>query len=152
MKWAEKCILDLEHHGLFEDDGHRRRFHDLLDCYFDKSFFGKGLCKCMYLSAWDVDHFSIMLDTLNSTLIEKDFRLNLMKDQGQIYQAEAHYEKDPSQEEMWKLTNSFIRGTGYDPSGLAGLEINFPETAYIIKRALTAAKLIDELPPIQRNL
>ena len=89
MKWTEKCILNLAHHNLFENDGHRHRFYDLLDCYFDKPFFTKGLCKCMYLSAWDTEHFSMMLETLNATLIEHDFRLHLMRDQGQIEQAEA---------------------------------------------------------------
>ena len=92
MKWTEKCILNLAHHNLFENDGHRHRFYDLLDCYFDKPFFTKGLCKCMYLSAWDTEHFSMMLETLNATLIEHDFRLHLMRDQGQIEQAEAHAE------------------------------------------------------------
>ncbi len=151
MKWTEKCILDLEHHNLFEDDGHRRRFYDLLDCYFDKPFFSKGLCKCMYLAAWDTDHFSVMLDTLNSTLIERDFHLNLMKDQGEMYQAEAHDDRDRASEEMWRLTNSFISGQRYDPSALSDLEVISPESAYTIKRALMAAELIDELPPISRR-
>lgn len=149
MKWTEKCILDLSHHSLFEDDGHRRRFYDLLDCYFEKPFFSKGLCKCMYLSAWDAEHFSILLDTLNSTLIEKDFHLNLMRDQGEILQTEAHEAKDPVSEEMWKLTNSFLNGKTYELSGLAELEVSAPESAYIIKRSLAAAKLIDELPPVR---
>lgn len=141
-------MLDLDHHKLFENDGHRRRFHDLLDCYFSKPFFSKGLCKAMYLSSWDADHFMLMLDTLNSTLIEKDFRLSLMRDQGLIWQKEAHDAHETEQEEIWKLTNSFFGGESYDCSGLPALEIDYPETAYMIKRTLAASELIDELPPL----
>ena len=151
MKWTEKCILDLAHHNLFEDDGHRRRFHDLLDCYFEKPFFSKGICKCMYLSSWDDEHFIMMLETLNSTMIEKDFDLKLMRDQGQILQSEARAQRDEVSEEVWKLTNSFVGGKPYDRSGLPSLEIDFPEAAYMIKRAIQAAALIDELPPLHNR-
>ena len=151
MKWTEKCILDLAHHNLFENDGHRHRFHDLLDCYFEKPFFSKGLCKCMYLSAWDSEHFSMMLEVLNCTLIEKDFHLHLMKDQGVILQTEAHEGHNLEDEEVWKLTNAFISGHPYDRSQLSALEIDYPETAYMIKRALSAAYLIDELPPLNHS-
>lgn len=151
MKWTEKCILDLAHHNLFEDDGHRRRFDDLLDCYFTKPFFSKGLCKCMYLSSWDADHFVMMLDVLNSTLIEKDFHLVLMKDQGEILQKEAESSHDLVTSEIWKLTNSFISGRPYDRSGLKQIEIGYPDAAYMMKRALAAAALIDELPPLDNS-
>lgn len=148
MKWTEKCILNLAHHNLFENDGHRRRFYDLLDCYFDKPFFTKGLCKCMYLSAWDAEHFSMMLETLNATLIEHDFGLHLMRDQGQIEQAEAHAGHNLGEEEIWKLLNAFVNGRPYDSSSLSDIEIRYPETAYMIKRALLASEIIDELPPL----
>lgn len=148
MKWTEKCILNLAHHNLFENDGHRHRFYDLLDCYFDKPFFTKGLCKCMYLSAWDTEHFSMMLETLNATLIEHDFCLHLMRDQGQIEQAEAHAEHNLEAEEIWKLVNAFVSGRPYDSSSLSDVEIRYPETAYMIKRALLASKIIDELPSL----
>ena len=35
-----------------------------MDCYSNYPFFTKGLCKCMYLSAWDDEHFAVMLETL----------------------------------------------------------------------------------------
>lgn len=148
MNWTEKCMLDLDHHKLFENDAHRRRFYDLMSCYFSKPFFSKGLCKSMYLASWDADHFMMMLETLNSTLIERDFRLSLMRDQGLIWQKQAHDAHDIEQEEIWKLTNSFFGGEPYDRSGLSTLEVRYPETAYMIKRTLQAASFIDELPPL----
>ena len=42
MNWADKCMLELTHRNLFEDDGHRSRFKDLLDCYSAAPFFTKG--------------------------------------------------------------------------------------------------------------
>ena len=102
----------------------------------------------MYLSAWDAEHFSMMLETLNATLIEHDFGLHLMRDQGQIEQAEAHAGHNLGEEEIWKLLNAFVNGRPYDSSSLSDIEIRYPETAYMIKRALLASEIIDELPPL----
>lgn len=66
MSWSDKCIAALAEKKLFENSGHRTRFKELLDCYADYPFFNRGLCKCMYLSAWDEEHFCIMLETLMS--------------------------------------------------------------------------------------
>ena len=42
MNWNEKCLMELTHHNLFEDNAHRLRFRDLLSCYFTAPFFTKG--------------------------------------------------------------------------------------------------------------
>ena len=54
MNWKDRCFLYLNEEKLFEDSEHRTRFWELLDCYGEQPFFTKGLCKCMYLSAWDL--------------------------------------------------------------------------------------------------
>ena len=66
MNWKTSCYLALEEEKLFETYGHRNRFMELLDCFDDQPFFSPGLCKCMYLSAWDEEHFAIMLETLTA--------------------------------------------------------------------------------------
>ena len=64
MSWKSTCTLALQKAGLFQDSHHLSRFKELVDCYRSYPFFTKGLCKCMYLSAWDEEHFCIMLETL----------------------------------------------------------------------------------------
>lgn len=35
-------------------------------------FFSKGLCKCIYLSAWDEEHFCIMVETLTELSLGRE--------------------------------------------------------------------------------
>ncbi len=151
MKWSEKCMMELTHRNLFENDDHRARFRDLLDCYSSAPFFTKGLCKCMYLGAWDNPHFAQMLDILNEMVIEHDQSLGMMKDNGIVLENTAEGEGDVSSAAILSLSNDFVNETPYDKSQLDTLEVEEPEAAYIIKRALQAAQCIDDLPPIHED-
>lgn len=148
MRWSDKCMLELTHHNLFENDEHRSRFRDLLECYSEAPFFTKGLCKCMYLSAWDNEHFAVMLDILNAMTINRQNNLDDMKDQGEVLEAAAENGEleDASSAEIWKLSNAFLNNKPYDSSSLHSLEIDDPDTAYLIKRALLTADVIDQIP------
>ena len=141
-------MLELTHRNLFENDDHRARLRDLLDCYAAAPFFTKGLCKCMYLAAWDNPHFAQMLDILNEMVIERDSHLALMKDNGIVLEKTAERAGDAASAGVLKLSNALINDRHYDRSDLGSLEVDEPETAYIIKRALLAAQCIDDLPPI----
>lgn len=57
MNQKDACLFALDKAKLFESSGHRTRFKELMDCYSQFPFFTKGLCKCMYLSAW-TNHIS----------------------------------------------------------------------------------------------
>lgn len=139
MNWNEKCLMELTHHNLFEDNAHRLRFRDLLSCYFTAPFFTKGLCKCMYLSSWDEEHFAVMLDMLNEMTLECARNLRMMKDQGEIMELHlSGYEA-----EVFRLSNAFINDTPYV---MPDLGIMDPEGAHIIRQALKAGEYIDELP------
>ena len=151
MKWSEKCIMELTHRNLFENDGHRARFRDLLDCYCDAPFFTKGLCKCMYLSAWDQTHFTQILDVLNEMVLERDNALNLMRDNGMVLEQTARSEGDSTTAGILEVSKAFLNETPYDRTHLSDLEVNDPETAYIIKRGLLASQCIDDLPPVQAD-
>ena len=144
MRWSDKCMLELTHHNLFENDEHRSRFRDLLECYSEAPFFTKGLCKCMYLSAWDNEHFAVMLDILNAMTINRQNNLDDMKELEAA--AENGELEDASSAEIWKLSNAFLNNKPYDSSSLHSLEIDDPDTAYLIKRALLTADVIDQIP------
>ena len=79
-----RCLRELEIKGLFETPEHRSRFSELLNCYCNYPFFNKGLCKCMYLSSWDMEHFIVMLDILNDMTIGKNQNLILCQEKVQI--------------------------------------------------------------------
>ena len=148
MKWSEKCMMELTHRNLFENDDHRARFKDLLDCYCDAPFFTKGLCKCMYLSAWDQKQFTQILDVLNEMVIERGNALNLMRDNGMVLEQKARNEGDTAMASILEASKAFLNDVPYDRSRLSDLEVLDPETTYIIKRGLLASQCIDDLPPI----
>jgi hypothetical protein len=148
MKWSEKCMMEFTHRNLFEDDDHRARFRDLLDCYCDAPFFTKGLCKCMYLSAWDQEHFEVMLDILNEMVLEHDNNLELMKDNGIVLEQSAEDQCNTGSATIVDISIGFLNDKPYDRSRLEDLEVDDPESAYIIKRGLQAAQCIDDLPPV----
>jgi|GEM_PF-526302 len=148
MIWTDKCILELTHHNLFENDEHRQRFRDLLSCYCSAPFFNRGLCKCMYLAAWDDEHFAQLLDVLNEMTIARDKNLQIMEDQGIVMEEEAREtEKNFADACLYELSNDFLSGEPFDMSLLDQLAVSDPEAAYIVRKALMASACIDELPP-----
>lgn len=143
MQWNEKCLMELTHRNLFENSDHRMRFRDLVNCYYRSPFFTKGLCKCMYLSSWDVEHFAIMLEMLNQLTLEGNRNLRMMKDQGEILEKQL----EGSEAEIFRLSNAFLNDTPYM---LPDLGVMDPEGAHIIRRAMQAGRYIDELPDLPR--
>ena len=127
MNWKEQWIVALDKEHLFENSSHRTRFKELLDCFADYPFFTKGLCKCMYLSAWDEEHFCIMLSMLDE-----------MRTQGDVLIAEQ-----PEEEAyVYRLSNAFLDNMPFqldDPKKVQ------PNIVHIIQKALHASDIIDQL-------
>lgn len=138
MNWKDRCFLSLDEEKLFEDSGHRTRFFELLDCYGDYPFFTRGLCKCMYLSAWDEEHFAIMLETLSAMSLGRETDTEDMRIQGDTLaevQPDAEYY-------VYQLSNSFLDNRTFTLPQNAKIE---PEQRRIIEQALKAAALIDSI-------
>lgn len=138
MNWKEQWIVALDKENLFENSGHRTRFKELLDCYADYPFFTKGLCKCMYLSAWDEEHFCIMLTMLTEMSLEHEKNTDEMRTQGDIL-----LEEQPEEESyIYQLSNAFLDNTIFqldDPQKVQ------PDILYIIQKALRVSDIIDQL-------
>ena len=85
---------------------------------------------------------------LNAMTINRQNNLDDMKDQGEVLEAAAENGEleDASSAEIWKLSNAFLNNKPYDSSSLHSLEIDDPDTAYLIKRALLTADVIDQIP------
>lgn len=138
MSWSDHCIAALAEAKLFENYGHKTRFKELLDCYADYPFFTKGLCKCMYLSAWDEDHFCIMLETLTNMSLGKETDTNDMRIQGDVL---AEREPDAGYY-VFQLSNAFLDNAPFQLDENAQID---PENMHIIRQALQASEIIDSI-------
>ena len=141
MNWKDHCFLSLDDEKLFESSGHRTRFFELLDCYGDYPFFTKGLCKCMYLSAWDEEHFAIMLETLTSMSLGRETDTDDMRIQG-----DTLAEVQPDEEYyVMQLANAFLDDKPFILPDNARID---PEQLHIIEQALKASQVIDRTSDI----
>ena len=130
-----RCLRELEIKGLFETPEHRSRFSELLNCYCNYPFFNKGLCKCMYLSSWDMEHFIVMLDILNDMTIGKNQNLQLMEDNGKVLENMS----DGYDRYIFQLAGAFLTSQDFQ---MPYVPID-KEGQHIIQRALEAAEVIE---------
>ena len=108
----------------------------MMDCYNHFPFFTNGLCKCMYLSAWDEPHFCIMLEMLTDLSLGKEATTDDMRENGDVL---ADKQED-GEYYVYQLSNAFLDNTSFHLDESVNLE---PEFRYIIDRALAAAEVID---------
>lgn len=138
MSWTSDCFAALDKEKIFENSGHRTRFKELLDCYGSYPFFSRGLCKCMFLSAWDERHFCIMLETLMEMTLGKDKNTSEMREKGDLL---AEEQKD-AEYYVYQLSIAFLDDK---PFVLDAPEDVSPDITYIICRAMHAAEIIDRV-------
>lgn len=138
MSWKQKVYSALRAEKMFKDTGHSTRFMELLDCFGNYPFFTKGLCKCVYLSSWDDEHFCVMLETLTDLSLGKETNTDEMRAKGDSLveeQVDAQYY-------VYLLSNAFLDNKPFVLDPQAELPDSF---RYIIDRALLAADIIDRL-------
>lgn len=138
MKWSEAATSILEREKLFENEEHRDRFREAVDCYENCSFFTSGLCKCLYLASWDMEHFAIILETLNGLVARREKTLKDMKITGEQIADEMQGEE----RYVMKLSVAFLNNEPYKIE--ESLDVT-EDIRHIIYQALKAAKLIDEV-------
>lgn len=137
MRGKERCIALLDEARLFENSGHRTRFKELLDCYAEYPFFSRGLCKCMYLSAWDEEHFAEMLEVLTQMTLGKERDTEEMRLQGE----QMEQEQSGGDYYIIQLSNAFLDDREFRLEEEASIE---PEYRHIIRQALAAAERIEQ--------
>lgn len=138
MNWKDKFLSALNSEGLFENSGHMTRFKELMDCYSGYPFFTRGLCKCIYMSAWDEEHFNIMLETLTDMSLGRERDAGEMLIRGDAL-AEEHMDDEYY---VYMLSIAFLADKPFHLDSSVKLS---PETQYIIDRSLKAAKIIDRV-------
>ena len=137
MGWKDQCVAALDEEKLFENSEHRTRFLELMDCYGGYPFFTKGLCKCMYLSAWDEEHFAILLETLMRMSLGREQNTEDMEANGEALARE----EDGDEQKMYLPSCEFLEGK---PCSI-DLDTVSANTAYVMKQALKAAEIIEKL-------
>ncbi len=138
MSKSEQYLSALDEMGLFVSSGHKTRFKELVDCYGTYPFFTKGLCKCMYLSAWDEEHFAMILEILSDLAIGRERDTQEMRLHGE---ALASQQKG-GEYYVFQLSNAFLDG---NPFVLKGDEDISEQIRYIIRQALKAEQVIDSI-------
>ena len=108
-----------------------------MDCYGGYPFFTKGLCKCMYLSAWDEEHFAILLETLMRMSLGREQNTEDMEANGEALARE----EDGDEQKMYLLSCEFLEGKPCSTD----LDTVSANTAYVMKQALKAAEIIEKL-------
>lgn len=91
----------------------------------------------MYLSAWDEEHFAIMLETLTSMSLGRETDTRDMRIQGDTLaevQPDAEYY-------VYQLSNAFLDNKPFSLPDNAKLE---QTQRHIIEQALKAAAVIDQ--------
>ena len=138
MSKSEQYLSALDEKGLFVSSGHKTRFKELVDCYGAYPFFTKGLCKCMYLSAWDEEHFAIILGVLTDLALGRERDTEEMRIQGEAM-AEEHM---GGEYYVYQLSNAFLDNREFELE--EGVELS-EEFEHIITQALKAEKAIDQV-------
>ena len=138
MSWKQNCYRELRAKKMFEDDAHSSRFKELVDCFGSYPFFTRGLCKCIYLSAWDHEHFCIMLETLTDLSLGKETNTQEMRVKGDSLAEEQTDE----QYYIYLLSNAFLDNKPFLLDESVQLSEGF---RYIVSRALEAAEIIDNI-------
>ena len=138
--WKDDVFQKLSEQQLFQDEAHRSRFKELLDCYASAPFFTHGRCKCMYMSCWDDEHFCIMLEMLNQLSLQHNMGLNDMYENGELM-AEEKQESGSYEDQVMKLSCAFLMDEPFSPDALH--KDYDPVGRRFIMESLKAAAVID---------
>lgn len=128
MEWIDSCIKELRKENLFQSREHEELFRDTVNCYEKKPFFTAGLCKCIYSASWDMEHFTVFLDPINTMVLRGDKNLDYMKELGRVL-AEEGEEQSLREMYMYLLAESFLENETFilpeevEQSGADWLEI-----------------------------
>ena len=138
MSWKKYCLEALDEEKMFENAMHRSRFKELFDCYKNYPFFTKGLCKCIYLSAWDDEHFCIMVEMLNELSLGHEEDTTEMSNKGDSLLEE----QTGDDYYVFQLSIALLNDLSFHLPENVSLS---PDTRYLIRRALQTSEIIDQL-------
>lgn len=111
MSWRLHCIEELDRYHCFSSAFQKSRFIEMYDKVKYQPFFTKGLCKCLFLSAWDQEHTTVMQNMLQELMDQKAHSLDYMIESGKAKSETNHtYESA-----MYQLATFFLTHPGETP-------------------------------------
>ncbi len=131
------CSAALTKAGLFENTAHQSRFADLVSCFNRYPFFSRGLCKCMYLSAWDDEHFLVMLEVLNAMVIGGNRDTQVMSDD----RPDLESDWDTDSRLIMQLSDAWLNNRPCEIS----MDLLSEAGRHIIERGFAASEIIDHI-------
>ena len=138
MEWVRKVCNILEEKHLFNDLQHGTRFYQLVSCYCDKPFFTPGICKCIYLGAWDDEHFVQILSMMTELSFAANPESEDMAENGRFLADET----EGPEKYIMLLSCSFVENKPFDVQLPDDLD---DRTKRVISYGLKASAVIDEV-------
>lgn len=140
MSWREHCVEGLDRQRCFVSAFHKSRFIEMFDRFKYQPFFTKGLCKCMFLSAFDQEHTNVMTDMLQELTRRKSQDLSYMLEHGKEAASHGHV----NERTMYELAEYFLTHPDSTPdeSWLMSLSRGWVALG---DGALQASEVIDKL-------
>jgi len=124
MKWLDKCESALIDSHIFLSHQHLSRFQEAFKLIKNQPFITKGLVKCLFLSAWDQEHFNIFMDVIYQLIHYNERNLDRMLEIGRGYAERSkasekifytlaiefllHPDQTPSESFILKMSTSWI--------------------------------------------
>lgn len=140
MNWKDRCLESLASHRCFMSSFHKLRFIEMFEWLRDKAFFNKGLCKCIFLAAWDQKHTDFLKETMQEMINMKAKSLDYMLDKGQNEMGNII----SNERALYQLSCDFIRYPEKTPDESCLVCLSSTWVA-IGDRALQASEIIDRL-------
>ncbi|MGI6070219.1 MAG: hypothetical protein ACOYBE_07295 [Blautia sp.] len=140
MSWREYCVEGLDQQNCFVSAFHKSRFIEMFDRVKYQPFFTKGLCKCLFLSAWDQEHTNVMKNMLQELIQKKCQDVGYMLEQGKEFARHGHV----NEKTMYELAEYFLTHPNCTPdeSWLMSLSRGWVALG---DSALQASEVIDKL-------
>ncbi|HIZ43885.1 MAG TPA: hypothetical protein H9672_04060 [Firmicutes bacterium] len=140
MAWKDKCLRSLMDAKLFLSSAHMDRFKETWKTLKKQPFCTKGLCKCLFLSAWDQEHYQFLKDTVDEMITRKDTDTSYMLEKGRVVLDNVAL----SERELFKLSIQFLENEGVTPDDSCLMKLAH-HWVPITDNTLEAGRLIDRL-------
>ncbi len=140
MAWKEKCFRSLMDAKLFLSTAHMERFKELWKVLKKQPFCTKGMCKCLFMAAWDQEHYQFLKDTVDEMIARKDTDTSYMLEKGRVVLDNVAL----SERELFKLSIHFLEEEGRTPDERFLLKLAH-HWVPIADNTLEAGRLLDAL-------
>lgn len=140
MAWKNDCLRSLMDADLFLSRAHMERFEETWKVLKEQPFCTKGMCKCLFLAAWDQEHYQFLKDTVDEMMAKKETDTSYMLEKGRIILGNVAL----SERKLFKLSILFLEEEGKTPDESCLLRLAH-HWVPITDNTLEAGRLLDSL-------